>query len=199
MWTWQEGLTLCKQNSSTTAERTCILNSENSLWLLLEANIQFTGVTRRCHCSQLPGSENDTKLNAFIRKRSSEELNGIRLHKAKCLLTLDKRCWSCWKVPVSSGTAGEGDVDKCARGRKDCFWNGFLLWSSVRDTRWVRSERRWREVWLMHSSLARALSSCSLARARLLVYGSLFWLKFYTAPKQTLSFTRSSISQFVRL
>lgn len=94
-------LTLCKQKRSKTAERICILTTENGLWLLLEvgeANIQFTGFTRRCHCSQLPELENDTTLNAFIRKWLSEELNGIRLHKAKCLLTLGKRCWSCWKV-----------------------------------------------------------------------------------------------------
>lgn len=139
-------LTLCKQSSSKTAERICILTTENCLWLLLEvreANIQFTGFTRRCHCSQLPELENDTTLNAFIRKWSSEELNGIRLHKAKCLLTLGKRCWSCWKVTVTSGvydgTAGEGpegvgDIDKCARDRKGCFWNRFLLESSVRVT-----------------------------------------------------------------
>lgn len=126
-------LTLCKQNRSKTAETICILTTENCLWLLLEvgeANIQFTRFTRRCHCSQLPELENDTKMNAFIRRLLSEELNGIIFHKAKCLLTLGKRCWSCWKVTVTSGvydgTAEEGptgvsDTDKCVRDRRGCF------------------------------------------------------------------------------
>lgn len=126
-------LTLWKQNRSKTAETICILTTENCLWLLLgvgEVNIQFTGFTRSCHCSQLPElKKNDTKMNAFIRRLLSEVLNGIIFHKAKCLLTLGKRCWSCWKVKTSGvydGTAGEGPTgvsatDKCARDRKGCF------------------------------------------------------------------------------
>lgn len=185
-------LTLCKQNSSKTAETICILTTENCLWLLLEvreANIQFIGFTRRCHCSQLPELENDTKMNAFIRRLLSEELNGIIFHKAKCLLTLGKRCWSCWKVTAQLEKVPQASVLLInVFGTGEVAFKIGFYWKVVSERLFDRSTERAESdqcEGVKPRSILRDWCACSRSQSAvcLFLYGSLSWLKFYTAPK----------------